>query len=842
MTKGTIRVRGISKTTRDKIARSERKLAKQTKTKDTFQNFGLNIGIGTDNALSQSQYGFNPITRIRTLLEWIHRGSWIGGIAVDLVADDMTRAGIDINSTIDPKGIEKIKNDATARGTWNGLNETVKWGRLYGGAIGWYMIDGQDPSTPLRIESVRPGQFRGIFPLDRWQVEPQISSGQLVNEMGPNFGLPMFYRTISQPGLPNVNIHYTRCFRAIGIKLPFQQRIMEMMWGLSVLERINDRMIAFDSTTMGAAQLAYKLHYRIMKIKDLRNIIAAGGKAAVGLTSLVDMMRRYQSLEGLTLIDTEDEFEGNSSATSSVAGIAELLVQFGQQLSGALQIPLVRMFGQSPAGLSATGESDLRMYYDNVKQDQEKTMRVPVHTIYRLHGQNVGIPLGEDFGFEFRSLWQMSDQQQADVSGRDTESVLSARERGLISDQLALQELRQRGRTANRWTNITDEMINKAEEEPAPPPVLGGEMGGSAPISTKMAAIPKHKGDSAHNHKGNGVYPFADKASKEAAHYLEGPVTEEPCKRCSMYLPQDSSCSAVDGAVAPEGHCDYWEPNTDLPFWKDLPPLPPAVRLAIQFPEIDWDHAVSEIAVSAKAGGKTYIDYRMARILDEPGLVGLDPSKPLNLHEQIERWLMVVYGLTYPQAHRIATREERRWFFEMGYDWHAWSRYVTKFLAFIKADRAMRPPPPDPHVDEGIAERTEDMQRLPMREIAGLPIIIEFHKGERRGGRFPPIMADYGYIRRTSSAEGREEAMDCFVGPDETDHAWIIDQFRDDGEYDEAKVMFGFEHGGDAAACWDVCYKGAQLTRSAPAKASFDRLRSWISAGDVTQPFTEYRP
>jgi hypothetical protein len=36
---------------------------------------------------------------------------------------------------------------------------------------------------------------------------------------------------------------------------------------------------SYDSTSVGAAQLAYKAHLRTAKIKKLREIIAMGGKA-----------------------------------------------------------------------------------------------------------------------------------------------------------------------------------------------------------------------------------------------------------------------------------------------------------------------------------------------------------------------------------------------------------------------------------------------------------------------------------------------------------------------------------------------------------------------------------
>jgi hypothetical protein len=48
--------------------------------------------------------------------------------------------------------------------------------------------------------------------------------------------------------------------------------------GMSIVERIFDRLTSYDSTSVGAAQLAYKAHLRTAKIKKLREIIAVGGK------------------------------------------------------------------------------------------------------------------------------------------------------------------------------------------------------------------------------------------------------------------------------------------------------------------------------------------------------------------------------------------------------------------------------------------------------------------------------------------------------------------------------------------------------------------------------------
>lgn len=451
---------------RQKIVR-DAKAAGAVFTDDSFQNFALALGQGTNNALSGSTYGFNPISRQRTILEWIHRGSWLGGMAIDLVADDMTREGVDLHGLTKPEDIEKIDESATTLGVWNALNDTIKWARLYGGCIAVYMIDGQDMRTPLNPKTIGPGQFRGLMVLDRWMVEPSLED--LVTEMGPSIGLPKYYRvTQSAPGMNRMVIHYSRVIRLEGIRLPYWQRVMENLWGISVLERLYDRMVAFDSATAGAAQLVYKSHVRTYKVEGFKQIVAAGGAALQGIVRYVQMMSKFQGVEGVTVIDGKDDMV-ISSSSGSFAGIADALMQFGQQISGALQIPLVRMFGQSPAGLNSTGESDLRTYYDGIKKSQKKELKVGVTTMYRLIALSLGITLPDGFSVDFRSLWQLNEKEKGELAERIGNSVTQTFDAGIIGRKGALQELRQSSKITGIYTNITDEDIEGAEAEPPDP-------------------------------------------------------------------------------------------------------------------------------------------------------------------------------------------------------------------------------------------------------------------------------------------------------------------------------------------------------------------------------------
>jgi len=463
---------------------SDKKSGIFAKVSDGFSNLVARLGMasGTGNQASEGNYVFNLISRQRLQLEAMYRGNWIVGKVVDCVAEDMTRAGITITSTEAPEDMEEMRVQMSRLSIMSSINDVIKWSRLYGGSIGVMMIDGQDLESPLVIDRIQKGQFSGLSVFDRWQLWPDLTN---VIRNGPNLGLPAYYTIIGAPDIlrmmnndkgqvgsfdistfaqtGGLRVHHSRIIRMSGVKLPYYQSITEMLWGMSEVERLHDRLVAFDSATMSSANLINHANLRTVKIKDLREIVSSSGKAAEGLYAQFDMMRYAQNNEGLTLLDAEDDF---ASTAYSFAGLSDMMLQFGQQLSGATDIPLVRLFGQSPAGLNSTGESDLRMYYDGINAKQEIALRQPFERLLRvLHMSIFGKPAPKDMQFTFTPLWQMSATEKAANGRTIAETIAGAHDAGLISKFVALKELRQASTETGLFTNITDEDIAEAENE-----------------------------------------------------------------------------------------------------------------------------------------------------------------------------------------------------------------------------------------------------------------------------------------------------------------------------------------------------------------------------------------
>ena len=437
-------------------------------TEDSFSNAMSKLGWGTENQSSGAGYSLTYQSRNRVELEAAYRGSWIVRKAVDAIPEDMTRSGIEI-AGLEPDVISKLERTMTILNIWERICDTAKWARLYGGAVAVMMIEGQDMATPLRPESVGRGQFKGLIVLDRWMLNPPIT--EIVTDFGPEFGKPAFYTVNSGMfGLPGNRIHHSRVIRLEGEELPYFQRVSENGWGLSVLETIWDRLIAFDSATVGAGQLTYKAHLRVLKIEGLREIIASGGPQFEGIRKQIEFTRFAQTNEGMTVLDSTDDFSTHQYAFS---GLADVLIQFGQQLAGALGIPLTRLFGQAPAGMNATGESDMQMYYDTILQHQERHLRNPMHRLLNLLYMSVfGQTLPDDFAFEFRNLKQMTEVEKSQILGTTVTAVTAAHEAGLVSTAQAMRELKASAPSTGAFGDIPEADIEAAEAM-APP---GGEL------------------------------------------------------------------------------------------------------------------------------------------------------------------------------------------------------------------------------------------------------------------------------------------------------------------------------------------------------------------------------
>ena len=310
----------------------------------------------------------------------IYMTDGLGGRIIDIVADDMTREWIDLEGASE-KDEEIIEDEMIRLSAEEKFNEAIKWQRLYGGSlliIG--AMDGQTPDKPLRENRIKNIEYLKV--VDRTQVEIASSKWDL-EPNSPNFGKIILYHVnfyVGDQYMP-MKIHHTRVIPFFNDPVPLKLRNVVTWdlryWGMSSLQRIYEELRDLGGITQSTVNIPYEFIIGKYKIARLAEIMSSpGGEKAI--VNHMEIMNMSKSVLNSVMIDAEEDY---SRDYATLAGLPELIDRFMLKLSGSTSIPVTRLFGRSPAGLNATGENDLRNYYDLIEAQQRNRLYGPLRRI-----------------------------------------------------------------------------------------------------------------------------------------------------------------------------------------------------------------------------------------------------------------------------------------------------------------------------------------------------------------------------------------------------------------------------------------------------------------------------
>lgn len=454
---------------------------------DAFSNVLARLGAGTPNLLEGTEYSLQRMSRDFNTLNALYRESWIVRRIIDVIPADMLKNWITITSGLDPDVEKRLSLTLRRTQLIDKIKRGMQWGRLYGGALGVMLVkhQGYDLSQLLQLDWIMPGDFAGLLIFDRWNgVNP---SSELIEDISdPDYGFPKYYTVTDPAGGGSVKIHHSRVVRFTGNTLPFWEEIAEMQWGASVVESIFDELRKRDNVSWNIAQLTFMANIRVLKMQDLGQLLAAtDNESQAELLRTLEAQNMLLNNMGMQVMDAADGLETHQY---TFGGLADCYQQFIMDISGAAEIPVTRLFGRSPSGLNATGESDLQNYYDMIAEKQESYLRPILNKVLPPFIISTLGSLPDDFDFEFDPVAEPTDKERADLAKCGTDNVVAAYNAGLISQRTALKELKQQSERTGVWTNITDEDIERASDSVEPPGEMGGMFGGEEPIEPQASA------------------------------------------------------------------------------------------------------------------------------------------------------------------------------------------------------------------------------------------------------------------------------------------------------------------------------------------------------------------
>ncbi len=403
-------------------------------TLDGFENLVANIATGRDKAAFNS---WSVIERSPMELEAMYRSGWLGRKIIDIPTDDMTRKWRTWDA--DDEFIKKVDETENLFGTREHVRKALRWARLFGSAA--IIIGVRDrlgkPDQPLDVAKVTAGDLLYLHV----EIAPYLSIRQWNTDLtSPDFGKPEIYNYSpfrhgggSANGATNilVGVHASRIIPISGVGLPPYAALQANRWGDSVFTAIEQTMNTAGSITAVIASLLMETKLDVIKVKDLA-AWSATEEGEAKLKKRFALAAFLKSVNNQLVLDAEEEFDQKQI---TFTGLSDIHIRIMQEISGAADIPVTRLLGQTPAGLHATGDSDLRNYYDSISAKQESELRPALERLDKIMFAANGVTLPANAAFRFAPLWQETPTQRAENALKKSQATKALSDTGLVDDE-----------------------------------------------------------------------------------------------------------------------------------------------------------------------------------------------------------------------------------------------------------------------------------------------------------------------------------------------------------------------------------------------------------------------
>lgn len=430
---------------------------------DGWVNVLTNLGRKNRDPRVSTRYGQSPILTEQELTD-LYRSTMARRV-VDVPAQEMLRRGFRIE-TDDEEQARSVASAIESLRARRSMALAVQWSRLFGGALVVVGTDdGLSLEKPLAVDRLKKVTFLRVY--DRHRVTP--GRDIVADPANPRFGEPESY--LISPvytGTQQFEVHESRTLRFDGEDVPDMQRAQNDGWGDSALQAPYDSLRNLGVSFNETARIVERFEETVLRLSNLSAMLEAGNDEVV--QKRITMIDTARSILRSIVVDKEDEF---SKQASTLTGIPDILDRMMQIVSACTGIPVTVLMGMAPAGLQATGASDIRLFYDWIAAEQQHSLSPQLERLIELlFRSREGPTQGQeppDWSIVFEPLWQPTDTEEADRRKTVAETDALYIDRGVV-DPLEVAESRFGGPRFSADTQLDMELRKRMAAEPEPEP------------------------------------------------------------------------------------------------------------------------------------------------------------------------------------------------------------------------------------------------------------------------------------------------------------------------------------------------------------------------------------
>lgn len=348
-------------------------------------------------------------------------------------ADEMTRNWIEVKSRKegdhDP-AIDEMERALEKYDVKRLMHEAVRQDSMFG--VAHIYIDtgarGDELEKPLFLDprKITKGSLKGLRVVDPTWVYPAMYNTRRPLQEG--FYKPQAWFVMGD------TVHESRFMDIVSRPVPDILKPSYNFGGLSLTQLMEDYVDDWRDAKKNVIKLL-----RTLRMRGLKTDMEARLQEPGQFDKRIKLFTQYQDNFGIWAYDSGEEL---THQQTSLSELSNLLSNYQDQLCMPARITNLKLLGNAPAGLNASGDSELATWHETVSGYQDGDMRRPLENIFKIIQLSEFGAINDDIYFEFRPLDEISEKERADIAKVRVETVAVAADSQLVSSEEAREALK----------------------------------------------------------------------------------------------------------------------------------------------------------------------------------------------------------------------------------------------------------------------------------------------------------------------------------------------------------------------------------------------------------------
>ena len=315
----------------------------------------------TQHAYDLGQYPITSFVGYGVLQQIAQQG--LIRACIQTVSDDLSRKWIKIDGCDDPQKLEIIENELKKLHIKDLFHKAVTTTGYMGGAFIFIDTGEDDLTLPLAINDLsaelKEGSKVKFVVVDPVNVSP--IEYNCIDPLRDDYMRPRMWQVLGK------RVHASRLLSFVENQPPMLLKPNYNFLGIPQAQILWDYVMHFNQTRASTARLLEKIS--LLVVQTDMDAVLSDEHGIELFDAKMEFLERYRNNDSVFVCDKESE--GVMNVQTTIAGCTDVVRQSLELIACINRTPAVKLLGISPSGFNATGESDLKNYYDYISSKQE---------------------------------------------------------------------------------------------------------------------------------------------------------------------------------------------------------------------------------------------------------------------------------------------------------------------------------------------------------------------------------------------------------------------------------------------------------------------------------------